>query len=235
MRHKMDTRKFGRTSAHRKAMWRNMATSLFREGRIRTTEAKAKELRRVADRLVTIAKRADRFEDADEQKVAAHRLHLRRQALGFIQDRDVVAKLFDEIAAKYVDRNGGYTRVLKIGPRKGDGAPMAIIELVEEELDAKPKKKSRKASSKKKDSAKAPAKSAKKAKAAKPADEKPAEEKPVEDAAVEEAPVEESAAVGDPVAEEPVAEETTDEAPDGASDDEAPAEPESGEDDEKKD
>lgn len=141
MRHKMDAKKFGRTSSHRHAMWRNMATSLFREGRIRTTEAKAKELRRVADRLVTLAKRAAQFTDSDEQKVIAHRLHLRRQAYGFIMDKAVVAKLFDELAEQYLDRNGGYTRVVKLGQRHGDGAWMALIELVTEAVEEKPKKK----------------------------------------------------------------------------------------------
>lgn len=141
MRHNKDAIKLGRTSSHRKALWRNMATSLFREGRIRTTEAKAKELRRVADRLVTLAKRAAQFSDPDEQRVAAHRLHLRRQALGFIRDKAVVAKLFDEIADRYLERSGGYTRVIRLGLRKGDGAQLALIELVEEEITEKEKKK----------------------------------------------------------------------------------------------
>jgi large subunit ribosomal protein L17 len=154
MRHKLDTRKFGRDTAHRKAMWRNMATSLLREGRVRTTEAKAKELRRVADKLVTLAKHADQFTDPDAQKVVARKLHLRRQALSFVMDRDVVAKLFDELGPRYAERPGGYTRVIKIGQRKGDGAPMALVELVEAEVEEKGKKKGKKAGAKKKEAAK---------------------------------------------------------------------------------
>jgi large subunit ribosomal protein L17 len=154
MRHNLDTRKFDRSSAHRKAMWRNMATSLLREGRVRTTEAKAKELRRVADKLVTLAKHADKFTDPDAQKVVARKLHLRRQALSFVMDRDVVAKLFDELGPRYAERPGGYTRVIKIGQRKGDGAPMALVELVEAEVEEKGKKKGKKPVAKKKDAAK---------------------------------------------------------------------------------
>ena len=108
--------KLGRNTAARKALLRNMVTSLLQHERIETTETKAKELRRVADQMITLGKRGD--------------LHARRQALAFIMDEGIVSKLFGEIAEKYVDREGGYTRVLKIGPRKGDAAPMAIIELV---------------------------------------------------------------------------------------------------------
>ena len=109
-------RKLGRPSAHRKSMLRNLVTDLFREGRIQTTDCRAKETRRQAEKLITLAKRGD--------------LHARRQVLSYVFDESVVTKLFDEIAPKYADRNGGYTRVLKIGPRRGDGAEMAIIELV---------------------------------------------------------------------------------------------------------
>ncbi|NLY66308.1 MAG: 50S ribosomal protein L17 [Tissierellia bacterium] len=109
-------RKLGRTTDHRKAMLRNQVTSLLRDGRIETTLAKAKETKRMADKMITLGKRGD--------------LHARRQALAYIYDEDVVKKLFDEIAPKYAERNGGYTRVLKLGPRRGDGAEMAIIELV---------------------------------------------------------------------------------------------------------
>ena len=140
MRHNVDAKKFGRDASHRKAMWRNMATSLFREGRIRTTKAKARELRRVADRLVTLAKRAATYAEGDEQQIAARKLHLRRQAYGFLRDKAVVAKLFDEIAGKYLERNGGYTRLIKIGQRKGDGAEIAFVELVEEEVPEKKKR-----------------------------------------------------------------------------------------------
>ena len=109
-------RKLGRDSSARKALFRGMLTSLFQHERIETTEAKAKELRKLADQMVTLAKRGD--------------LHARHQVLAYIMDEDVVKKLFDTVAPKYVDRQGGYTRVIKTGLRKGDAAPCAIIELV---------------------------------------------------------------------------------------------------------
>lgn len=109
-------RKLGRTTDHRKALLRNQVTSLLRSGRIETTVAKAKETQRMAERMITLAKRGD--------------LHARRQALAYIYDEDVVTKLFTEIGPNYEDRNGGYTRVLKLGPRRGDAAEMAILELV---------------------------------------------------------------------------------------------------------
>ena len=109
-------RKLGRPSAHRKSMLRNLVTDLFREGRIQTTDCRAKEARREAEKLITLAKRGD--------------LHARRQALAYVFDETVVTKLFEEIAPKYEDRNGGYTRIIKIGPRRGDAAEMAIIRLV---------------------------------------------------------------------------------------------------------
>ncbi len=116
MRHGKSGRKLGRTSSHRKAMFRNMVTSLFEHERIVTTEKKAKELRPIAEKMITLAKRGD--------------LHARRQALSYIQSKDVVAKLFDEIQSQFADRQGGYTRIIKTGNRQGDAAPMAIIELV---------------------------------------------------------------------------------------------------------
>ena len=109
-------RKLGRKSDHRKALLRNQVTSLLRHGRIETTVAKAKESQRMAERMITLAKRGD--------------LHARRQALAYIYDEDVVTKLFTEIGPNYEERNGGYTRVLKMGPRRGDAAEMAILELV---------------------------------------------------------------------------------------------------------
>ena len=109
-------RKLGRPTAHRSAMLRNLVTSLLREEKIETTVTRAKEAKRMAERMITLGKRGD--------------LHARRQALAYIYDEDVVKKLFDEIAPKYADRNGGYTRVLKLGPRRGDGAEIAILELV---------------------------------------------------------------------------------------------------------
>ena len=109
-------RKLGRPTAHRKAMLRNLVTDLLREGRISTTDCRAKEARREAEKLITLAKRGD--------------LHARRQALAYIFDETVVAKLFDEIAPSYDDRNGGYTRILKLGPRQGDNAEVVFLELV---------------------------------------------------------------------------------------------------------
>lgn len=121
MRHGKSGRKLGRTSSHRQAMFRNMVTSLFEHERIVTTEKKAKELRPIAEKMITLAKRGD--------------LHARRQALSYIQSKDVVAKLFDEIQSQFADRQGGYTRIIKTGSRQGDAAPMAIIELVGYEED----------------------------------------------------------------------------------------------------
>ncbi len=120
----MWNRKFGRTADHRKAMLRNMATSVILYGKIETTEMKAKDLRSVVDGLITLGKRGD--------------LHARRQAAAYIRNvvadeasqKTVLQKLFDEVAPKYATRNGGYTRVIKTGSRRGDNAPMAIIELV---------------------------------------------------------------------------------------------------------
>ncbi len=112
----MAYRKFGRDSSARKAMLRDVVTALFDKERIETTEAKAKEVSGLVDEMITLAKRGD--------------LHARRQALAFMTDEAVVRKLFDTIAPKYKERQGGYTRVLKLGPRQGDAALMAILELV---------------------------------------------------------------------------------------------------------
>lgn len=109
-------RKLGRTSAQRKAMLRNLTTALLEQGRIQTTLHCAKEVRRMAEKMVTLGKRGD--------------LHARRQALAYITSEDVVTQLFEEIAPKYADRNGGYTRIYKMGPRRGDAAEVAIIEMV---------------------------------------------------------------------------------------------------------
>ncbi len=109
-------RKLGRETDHRLATLRNQVTSLLENGRIETTLHKAKETQRMADKMITLGKRGD--------------LHARRQALSYIYSEDVVTKLFEEIAPAYEDRNGGYTRVLKLGPRRGDAAEMAILELV---------------------------------------------------------------------------------------------------------
>lgn len=113
----MSYRKLGRDASARKALFRSMLTSFFKYERIETTEAKAKELSSLADEMITLAKRGD--------------LHARRQAAAKLQgDKEVLRKLFDTIAPKYNERQGGYTRILKLGPRRGDAAPMAIIELV---------------------------------------------------------------------------------------------------------
>jgi len=109
-------RKLGRPTAHRKAMLRNQVTDLLREGRITTTITRAKETRRMAEKMITLGKRGD--------------LHARRQALAYIYDEDVVTELFDNIAPKYAERNGGYTRILKLGQRRGDTAEMVFLELV---------------------------------------------------------------------------------------------------------
>jgi large subunit ribosomal protein L17 len=136
MRHRKAGVKLNRTSSHRDAMFRNMVTSLFKHERIRTTDVKAKELRRWADNLITLAKRGD--------------LHARRQALAIIREKDVVHKLFAEATERYGAVSGGYTRIVKLGRRPGDAAPISLIELVSSEDDRKKKK------TKKKKKAKAP-------------------------------------------------------------------------------
>ena len=123
MRHRKKGRKLNRTSSHRKAMFANMAASLIEHEQIITTLPKAKELRGVADKLITLGKRGD--------------LHARRQAVSRIRNVDQVKKLFDVLGPRYKDRNGGYTRVLKAGFRYGDNAPLAVIELVDRDVEAK--------------------------------------------------------------------------------------------------
>ena len=123
MRHGMSGRKLNRTSSHRKAMFSNMVVSLLDHEQITTTLPKAKELRRIADKMITLGKRGD--------------LHARRQALSVLKDNEIVRKLFAGLAERYKQRNGGYTRVLKAGNRYGDMAPLAVIELVDRDLEAK--------------------------------------------------------------------------------------------------
>ena len=123
MRHGNSGRKLNRTSAHRKAMFANMAVALLKHEQIKTTLPKAKDLRRVVDGLITLGKRGD--------------LHARRQAMSVLRDRDITSKLFGDLAARYKDRPGGYTRVLKAGFRYGDMAPMGVIELVDRDPEAK--------------------------------------------------------------------------------------------------
>jgi large subunit ribosomal protein L17 len=156
MRHQVSGRKFGRNSPHRRAMFRNLAGNLVLHGRIETTDAKAKELRRVAERLITRALRLGddlmvdvaKLKDADRERVLARRLHAQRGVAGFlprqlsktlpggkIEEVDLIYKLFNEIAPKYVERvkagkGGGYTRIIKKNNRRGDNAPISIIELV---------------------------------------------------------------------------------------------------------
>lgn len=117
MRHRRSGRKFGRKTAPRRAMYRGMVTDLLRHEVIRTTHAKSKEVAPLAEKMLTLGKRGE--------------LHNRRQAAAFITDKEVLAKTFDELADRYRDRDGGYTRVIKLGKRPGDGAEMALIELVE--------------------------------------------------------------------------------------------------------
>ncbi len=125
MRHRKSGRKLNRTASHRKALFANMAAALIKHEQIVTTLPKAKELRGVVDRLITLGKRGD--------------LHARRQAISRLRDKVMVAKLFDTLGPRYRDRAGGYTRVLKAGFRYGDSAPMAVIELVDRDEDAKGK------------------------------------------------------------------------------------------------
>ncbi len=123
MRHRSGLRKLNRISSHRKAMFSNMVVSLVTHEQIKTTLPKAKELRRIADKMISLGKRGT--------------LHARRQAHSYLRDDAAVTKLFDSLAERYADRPGGYTRVLKAGFRYGDAAPMAIIELVDRDPDAK--------------------------------------------------------------------------------------------------
>jgi large subunit ribosomal protein L17 len=123
MRHGMSRRKLNRSGTHRKAMFANMAASLLKHEQIQTTLPKAKDLRRIVDRLITLGKRGD--------------LHARRQAMSVLRDRTITAKLFAELAERYRERPGGYTRVLKAGHRYGDMAPITVIELVDRNPEAK--------------------------------------------------------------------------------------------------
>jgi large subunit ribosomal protein L17 len=116
--HRIDGRKLGRPTDHRLAMFRNLVTDLLRHEKIITTEAKAKEVRGLAERVITLGKRGD--------------LHARRQALGYVYDKKIVTKVFDDLAPRYAARPGGYTRIVKLGARLGDGARMAQLEMVEE-------------------------------------------------------------------------------------------------------
>ena len=202
--------RLGGGPAHQKLMVSNLATALFEHGRITTTEARARVLRPVAEKLITKAKRGD--------------LHNRREVLKTIRDKSVVHTLFTEIAPSFEERPGGYTRITKIGPRKGDNAPMAVIELVTEKYDPKPARTKKKSEPAEKAT---PAAVAEETEA--PVDEvteveeteAPADEATEVEETTEEAPAEET--TDDAPAEEPVAEaeEATDEAPAGESDEDA--------------
>ncbi len=167
MRHNRDEKRFDRTSSHLKSMLSNMTNDLVAEGRLKTTTPKAKLLRRYAEKMITLGKDGT--------------LSARRRAMAFMKSKTAVTRLFAEIAPRYKDRNGGYTRILKIGHRPGDNAPMALIELVTDEAvvtEPKPKKK-------------APAK---KSAAKKPAEKKAAEKKTAEKKTAEKKPAEKKAA-----------------------------------------
>ena len=161
--------RFGGSPAHQRIILANLATQLFQHGKITTTEAKAKRLQPLADRLISKAKRGD--------------LHNRRLVLATVTDKGVVHTLFTEIAPKLADREGGYTRITKIGPRKGDNAPMAVIEIVTESVEDSRKAKAKGAAKKAEPAKKAPAKKA----AAKKADEAAPQEAVAEEAVAEEA------------------------------------------------
>jgi large subunit ribosomal protein L17 len=174
--------RLGGSPAHQRLIVSNLATSLFEHGRITTTEAKARVLRPVAEKLITKAKKGD--------------LHNRRQVLATIRDKGVVHTLFEEIAPRYAERPGGYTRITKIGPRKGDNAPMAVIELVTEEYTPQARTtKAAPAAPAPAAAEEAPAASSEEAPEAAPGVEEPAEEAAVEDAPAEET-ADETAAEG---------------------------------------
>ena len=116
MRHQKTGRKLGRNSSHRRAMFRNMVTSLFKYEQLETTDAKAKELRPIAEKMIALAKRGD--------------LHARRQALAYMTDKKVTHRLFEDLKDRFLDRQGGYVRIIKKGVRKGDSAPVSVIQLV---------------------------------------------------------------------------------------------------------
>ena len=179
--------RLGGSPAHQRLIVANLASQLFEHGRITTTEAKARVLRPVAEKLITKAKRGD--------------LHNRREVLKTVRDKSVVHTLFTEIAPTFAERPGGYTRITKIGPRKGDNAPMAVIELVTEAYEPKSAAKPAKKSAKKA--------AAKKAAPLPAAEETSAEEAPAEEAPAEEAPAEETPAT-DEVTEAPPEEAVAD-------------------------
>ena len=136
MRHRKGGNQLGRNSSHRRAMLRNIVTSLFKYEQIETTDAKAKALRPIAEKMITLGKRGD--------------LNARRQALAYIKDKEVTFRLFDDLKSRYLDRTGGYIRIIKKETRKGDGAPISIIQLLPPEEEKKSRKKGKKPSKKSK-------------------------------------------------------------------------------------
>ena len=210
--------RLGGGAAHERLMLANLATALFTHGRIQTTETKAKRLRPLAERMVTFAKRGD--------------LHARRKVMTVIRDKSAVHKLFMEIAPQVDKREGGYTRIVKTGFRKGDNAPMAVIELVLEPVNPKPKTKKAKPEAEKPAAKPAVAEEVEETNEAREAVEESTEsvEVPIEETeATAEAPVEEAPAA-EAAAEESAAEAAAEEAPSDESADEAPAEEEGKED-----
>jgi len=203
MRHRKAGLKLNRTPSHRNAMFRNMVTSLFKYDRIRTTGAKAMELRRWADHIITLAKRGD--------------LHARRQALAIVKEKDVVHKLFENAAERFGDISGGYTRVIKLGRRPGDAATVSLIELVVLQDTKKKKTKKKKTKTEAAPKKAAPKKAAADKKAADKGEEKPekAAEKKAVPAENEDAPAIEAA--------EPVSENTEAAAQEQAATEETPA------------
>jgi len=186
MRHSKKKHKLGVSGPHRSAMMGNLAVALIQHGRIETTLPKARALRPFIEKIITLAKKAEKANDA------ARKLHFRRLAIARVRDKAAVAKLFDELVSEFTDRNGGYTRIYKLGQRIGDAAEMGLIELIDgndEGYDKKPKKKAAKKSAKKKA-----------AKKAAESDDEPETEEVKEDAPAE-------------AAEEPAAEEVEAETP----------------------
>ena len=194
--------RLGGSSSHQKALLANLATSLFEHGRIKTTEPKARALRPYAEKLITHAKKGT--------------LHNRREVMKKIRDKDVVHTLFAEIGPFFADRNGGYTRIIKVEARKGDNAPMAVIELVREKTVASEASRATKRAAKK---AEAPAAAAAVPKAAAEAE---AADEPVEETAVDQIEAED-AGIADAQAAEVAAEPTADESPEAPADENAPA------------
>lgn len=197
MRHSNKKHKLGVSGPHRSAMMGNLSVALIQHGRIETTLAKARALRPFIEKIITLAKKAEKANDA------ARKLHFRRLAIARVRDKQAVAKLFDELVSEFTERNGGYTRIYKLGQRIGDAAEMALIEFVDgndEGYNAKPKKKAAKKAAKKKvaeaekteDSADSEATEAAPAESAEEA-EKVAEAPAVEETPSEDAPVEEEA------------------------------------------